>query len=41
MLVEEAHDWQSCFNARKNTANSENLSQGYWKKKKCPGDTGE
>lgn len=41
MLVEEAHDWQSCFNARNNTANSENVSQGYWKKKekKYPGDT--
>lgn len=37
MLVEEAHDWQSCFNARNNTANSENVSRGYFKR--CPGGT--
>lgn len=42
MLVEEAHDWQSCFNAKNNTANSEHVSQGYLNKKKIkkhPGDT--
>lgn len=32
MLVKEAHDWQSRFNARNNTANSENVSWGYLKK---------
>lgn len=37
MLVEEAHDWQSCLNARNNMANSENVSWGYLKK--GPGGT--